>query len=156
MDGKWNKHYTNQCFNDMKTLRMIAMVMLLAVLSLSCSTNDGDIVQRETIYATSSAMQDDEFCVDSTMEGELLPNGVTLKKVDSLYLYQGDILLTYDQAMSLTPIGGSELRASISTDAIKYWRNRTVYYTYSPGFNLRDNVEREPSENGNQRLLLSF
>ena len=68
-----------------------------------------------------------------------LPNGLKLEKVDSFYIYQGDIILNSEQIHNYfqNSIG---TRSGIITNSIQYWQNHTVYYTYATGFTLKQYV----------------
>ena len=68
-----------------------------------------------------------------------LPNGLKLEKVDSFYIYQGDIVLNSEQVRSYfnSNIG---TRSGITTNSIQYWTNHTVYYTFATDFTLKQNV----------------
>lgn len=79
---------------------------------------------------------------NATREVVTLSNGMQIEKVDSFYIYQGDIVLNEEQVQKLF-IGNSapnSLKSGITTSSIKYWANNKVYYTFAPGFSLKQNV----------------
>lgn len=62
---------------------------------------------------------------------------------DSLYIYQGDILLQGDQ-LEYFKVG--QTKSCISKLPVKYWRNRRVYYTFAAGFDKQTEVLAAISE----------
>ena len=67
-----------------------------------------------------------------------LPCGIKLEKVDSLYIYQGDVILNSEQVHKY--FDKLETRSGISTKSIQYWQNHIVYYTFATGFTHKQNV----------------
>ncbi len=74
-----------------------------------------------------------------------LPNGTKLEKVDSLFIYQGDIVLNEEQVNVLFN-GKSNTKSGLTTNSIKYWQNHKVFYSFAPGFALKQNVYDAISE----------
>jgi hypothetical protein len=68
-----------------------------------------------------------------------LPDGTQFEKVDSFYIYQGDIVLNEEQVNTLFN-SSSDTRSGISTSSVKYWHSHRVYYTFASGFILKQNV----------------
>lgn len=72
-------------------------------------------------------------------------NGIM--RCDSLYILQGDILLTESQANAV------ETRSGCLSDRTLYWPNNTVYYTYADGFSGVSKVTQAISEWQNKTSL---
>ncbi|MBQ0150661.1 MAG: hypothetical protein KBT08_08640 [Bacteroidales bacterium] len=74
----------------------------------------------------------------------MLPSGVLVAQMDSLYILQGDIVLSGEQ---LNQLAYPQIeRAAITSDFVKYWPNHTVYYTYRQGFSGSNEVQSAISE----------
>lgn len=58
-----------------------------------------------------------------------LNSGITITKIDSLYYFEGDILLTDNQ---ITNIDQSLTKSAFISDFIGYWPNSIIYYTFNP------------------------
>lgn len=82
--------------------------------------------------------QDEIAFPDAIREVVTLPNGMQIEKVDSFYIYQGDIVLNEEQVENL--FNSNSTRSGVTTSSINYWHNRTVYYTFAPTFTLKQNV----------------
>lgn len=57
-------------------------------------------------------------------------------KCDSVYVYQGDMMITEEHAMSFVGT-----KAGCWSSQVKYWPNNTVYYTYAAGFSKSTEVQ---------------
>lgn len=64
--------------------------------------------------------------LDKAENAEYIGNGIM--KLDSLYIYQGDIVLSEEQAMNVATKSGAW------SNQTKYWPNNTVYYTFGEDF----------------------
>lgn len=80
-----------------------------------------------------------------------LPNGKMIVKVDSLYIYQGDIVLNEEQVNSYFN-SEPDTRSCISTNSIKYWTNHTVYYTFGSVL-LFNKMYMMPFKSGQQKQV---
>jgi hypothetical protein len=82
--------------------------------------------------------QDELAFPNTTREVITLSNGMKIEKIDSLYIYQGDIVLNEEQLEYL--FNTSSLKSSVTTNSIKYWHNNKVYYQFANDFTLQQNV----------------
>lgn len=73
----------------------------------------------------------EEYAPGVEKETILLRNGMTVKKLDSLYIYQGDMILSKEQVDELN---NPTARGAIINLARHEWPNHTVYYSFEPGF----------------------
>lgn len=64
-------------------------------------------------------------------ESILLRNGMTVELLDSVYIYQGDMLLTKEQ---IDEFNKPVARGAITSIEKFRWPNHTVYYTFAPDF----------------------
>lgn len=72
-------------------------------------------------------------------ESSYIGNGIL--KYDSAYVYQGDMMITEEQATNLV-----ETRSGCLSNQLKYWPNNTVYYTFGANFTRRTQVEQAIAE----------
>ena len=85
-------------------------------------------------------------------ENITLPNGINLEKLDSIYIFQGDIVLNENQINSLFG-NNAQTRSGVITASIKYWTGHKVYYTFKDGFTLQSNVLAAITEWSNKTSL---
>lgn len=83
--------------------------------------------------------QDEIAFPNENRELVTLSNGMQIEKVDSLYIYQGDIVLDGRQVNFLFN-NGYKTKSGIISNSIKYWPDHRIYYSFAPGFTLHQNV----------------
>lgn len=81
-----------------------------------------------------------------------LNNGMTVEKIDSIYIFQGDIILTQEQ---INIFNNQNQRSAITTSVVKRWPKRTVYYTFAPDFEYQSLVN-EAIEEWESKTSLKF
>lgn len=83
-----------------------------------------------------------------------LPNGTHVEVLDSLYILQGDIILTEEQVSILRGESTSVQTKSLSTNEfVRYWPKHTVYYTFSSNFSMANEVHDAMTEWSNKTGL---
>lgn len=79
-----------------------------------------------------------------------LKNGLVIQKIDSIYILQGDIILTEKQV----EICNNEFRRSaVVSSGINRWTDNTIYYTFASGFKNQDIVNYAIEEWQNKTSL---
>lgn len=97
----------------------------------------------KTVHAETKALQMERTAIEKyrpEAEREIitLNNGMIIEKVDTTFVYQGDILLSSEQINFF--YDSPQNRGAITSLQRKYWPNNQVYYTFDEGFQYRDLV----------------
>lgn len=103
---------------------------------LSCSKQDMGIEsnhQSEIIYSEVY-----EAYPDADKEIITLPSGVIVEKMDSIYIFQGDVILSKEQ---LAAFSRPETKSAAISPS-HYWHARRVFYIFDSGFPHKNVVEQ--------------
>lgn len=123
----------------MKNIIAFLLMISLVVCATDCTTDLSETshtdIQQPPLKKV-SVMQ--EAFPDKKKELIQLSNGSIIEKMDSFYIFQGDIILTNEQINKFN----IHSKSAISTSAVKYWPNHTVYYSFAPGFTKRNLVQQ--------------
>lgn len=132
----------------MKTALLFCVAILAGMFS-SCNNSEEGLPDSSVIYSYNEKLESRSISIlDSTIEiaypfdeKELVtfPNGLTVEKLDSLYIFQGDVILTPSQVEQLSQ--SHETRSVATNSFVNYWPNHTVYYTYASGFSGQNKVQ---------------
>lgn len=96
------------------------------------SEKSSDTVGPGTFNKPSEAFPDAEKEIYTTR------SGVVLEKLDTLYILQGDIILSSEQVALLDdPLA---TRGAVHTGTTKYWPDCMVYYDFASGFLFQSDV----------------
>lgn len=119
----------------------IITICTLAIFIASCTSDLENCINTDTpIIKTKSenTMVRSEIAYpDISKELINLNNGMTVEKIDTIYIFQGDIILTQDQ---IDIFNSPKKRSAVNTSAIRYWPHNTVYYTFASGFEYQNLV----------------
>ena len=105
---------------------------------ISKEKKDSEVPLFTTDFADLKSRNETAF-PNAIREVVTLPDGTQFEKVDSFYIYLGDIVLNEEQVNTLFN-NSSDTRSGISTSSVKYWHSHRVYYTFASGFILKQNV----------------
>lgn len=79
------------------------------------------------------------YVSDGDINTITLPNGIVLGKDDSLYIYSGDIIMTWkeveEKLLNIT-------RSDVNTVPSKYWHSGNVHYIFDNGFSKSGMVQQ--------------
>lgn len=87
------------------------------------------------------------YYTNGIKESTYIGNGIV--KYDSIYVFQGDMLLSEPQAISFI-----ETRSGCLSSQLMYWPNNTVYYTFAEGFSKQTAVAQAIAEWQNKTSLI--
>ena len=93
---------------------------------------DSPLTKTEARTDSAALFSEEEF------DEVTLPNGLVLGKKDSMYVFQGDMMLTSEQ---VEIIGAPQTRGGFRRNPVRYWPKRTVYYKFTDGFMLPQDKE---------------
>ncbi len=120
----------------MKKLYLLCCVVG-AVLS-SCVEQEFESAKSDSNVDESRIIEPEEAFPSRDKEAITLKSGITVYKVDSLYIFEGDIILTEEQVEMLD---SAPTRSAVLNNFAKYWPEGKVYYSYASGFSNVANVE---------------
>lgn len=75
---------------------------------------------------------------DADKEIITLPSGVIVEKMDSIYIFQGDVILSKEQ---LAAFSRPETKSAAISPS-HYWHARRVFYIFDSGFPHKNVVEQ--------------
>lgn len=120
----------------MKKNLFLLFLLLFCVACADLATDESekplDAVVSNAFDTPSEAFPDAEKEIYTTR------SGVVLEKLDTLYILQGDIILSSEQVALLDD--SLTTRGAIHTGTTKYWPDCTVYYDFASDFTKRTDV----------------
>lgn len=132
---------------------------LLSFLLMGSCVSDTAIEKADAQKIMTKAQNENYIQVEEAFpnqETELVTfsSGLTLEKLDSIYILDGDILLTQEQVNIMN--NNLLHRSAAIISPVNYWEDNTVHYTFASGFLNQSNVleaMREWEENTCIRFL---
>ncbi len=111
-----------------------AILLAGAALLAACQK---DIPQEGLTAAEQNAVYAEEAFPDMPKESVTLPGGMRVERAGDAYVYQGDMLLTPEQAGALD---GAATRGAATTEAVRHWPQGRIPYYISPSLPNADRV----------------
>ena len=129
--GEWKVQPSNP-----NVMKHSAILLACAALLAACQKDIGEEgsaqSEQNTVYA-------EEAFPGVPKESVTLPGGLRVEKAGEAYVYQGDILLTPQQAAALD---GDATRGAATTEAVRHWPQGRIPYYISPSLPNPDRVTR--------------
>lgn len=119
-------------------------LLALAAITLfaSCSSNNelNNIIESNhvTLFSQNSIYPEVAF-PESKSEIIEINENIVVEKVDSFYIWEGDIILSPEQISLFKSSTGLD-RSAVLNNPIKYWPNRKVYYSFASNFTKQASV----------------
>jgi len=112
--------------------------ILLLLLSLVCFISCDNALEQtnDSLNNNEKNISSDDTFLGFNKELITLSSGIQLHKCDSIYLLEGDIMLTSEQVDLLDK---PETRGAVLNEVAKKWPNGIIYYTFEqnfPNYNL--------------------
>ncbi|MDR2885156.1 MAG: M12 family metallopeptidase [Rikenellaceae bacterium] len=117
--------------------------VLVGFLTIACQKVETDVIPVGAVVPDASVYYPEEAFPGLEKEIITLPSGITVAKLDTLYIIGGDVLLTEEQVNILSQ---PSTRSAAVDDYVRYWPNGTVYYEFEAGFANIPNVLSAMSE----------
>ena len=117
-------------------MKRFITILACAALLAACRK---DIPQEGLTAPEQNTVHAEEAFPEMPKESVTLPGGLRVERAGEAYVYQGDILLTPQQAAALD---GNATRAAATTDSVRLWHRATVPYCISPSLPNPDRVTR--------------
>ncbi|MGL5015152.1 MAG: M12 family metallopeptidase [Bacteroidales bacterium] len=119
--------------------KIIKSFILISLIFTSC---DNPVSYDESISEIKTKGSQKDVVYPEIVYSKNTPNvihindSITVEKLDSLHIFEGDIVLSNYQ---ITLIRKSN-KSGVMSSAIRYWPNRTVYYDFSSDFTKQESV----------------
>ena len=117
--------------------------LVLLIGSIACFSCSDDISTCENSFKNNSCQDQGEIEIalpNKPKDIITLSNGVQLAKCDSIYILDGDIILSKEQLASLNSV--PQTKSAYITALSKRWPGNVIFYTMSSGFYDTNTVQR--------------
>lgn len=115
--------------------------LVLLIGSIACFSCSDDISTCENSFKNNSCQDQGEIALPNKPKDIItLSNGVQLAKCDSIYILDGDIILSKEQLASLNSV--PQTKSAYITALSKRWPGNVIFYTMSSGFYDTNTVQR--------------
>ncbi|MCI1779550.1 MAG: M12 family metallopeptidase [Bacteroidales bacterium] len=115
-----------------KNLFSIALLLLTCI---SCEKEPN--IEKQQTPETQISYAPEEAFPNKPKEPYTFPNGITVMKCDSMYIYQGDVILSSAQVDSMNK--ASDVKSMGTNKYVNFWPYSKIYYTIAPSM---QNVNR--------------